>query len=143
MRAEENTQHTDVVVVGAGVGGLRTTLELAPLRITLVTKTPFGVGGSSPFAQGGIAAAVDREDSPELHAEDTIAAGGGLNNPAIVRLMTRRGARRDPAARSHGNPLRSHAHGQARTRHRRRAPATANCSRRWRRNRSGNGSVPE
>ena len=90
MRAEENTQHTDVVVVGAGVGGLRTTLELAPLRITLVTKTPFGVGGSSPFAQGGIAAAVDREDSPELHAEDTIAAGGGLNNPAIVRLMTRR-----------------------------------------------------
>ena len=90
MRTEENTQHTDVVVVGAGVGGLRTTLELAPLRVTLVTKTPFGVGGSSPFAQGGIAAAVDREDSPELHAEDTIAAGGGLNNPDIVRLMTRR-----------------------------------------------------
>jgi L-aspartate oxidase len=84
------SQHADVVVIGAGVAGLRAVLALAPLHVVLVTKTQLGAGGSSPYAQGGIAAAVDRADSPRLHADDTLAVGSGLNDPAIVRLMTDR-----------------------------------------------------
>jgi L-aspartate oxidase len=84
------TRSADVVVVGAGVAGLRAVLALAPLRVALVTKTLLGVGGSSPYAQGGIAAAIDRDDSPRLHADDTMAVGGGLNDPAIVRVLTER-----------------------------------------------------
>jgi L-aspartate oxidase len=84
------TQRADVVVVGAGVAGLRAVLALAPLDVVLVTKTSLGAGGSSPYAQGGIAAAIDRSDSPRLHADDTLAVGSGLNNPDVVRLMTDR-----------------------------------------------------
>ncbi|HVR30183.1 MAG TPA: L-aspartate oxidase [Thermoanaerobaculia bacterium] len=78
----------DVVVIGAGVAGLRAVLALAPLRVVVVTKTRLGSGGSSPYAQGGIAAAIDRSDSPRLHADDTLAVGGGLNDAAVVELMT-------------------------------------------------------
>lgn len=84
---------TDVVVVGGGVAGMRAALALAPLRVALVTKTPFGVGGSSPYAQGGIAAAMDQGDSPSLHAADTLAVGAGLNDSQIVDLMTGRASR--------------------------------------------------
>ena len=84
------TRNADVIVLGAGVAGLRAVLALEPLRVALVTKTMLGVGGSSPYAQGGIAAAIDRDDSPRLHADDTLAVGGGLNDPAIVRVLTER-----------------------------------------------------
>ena len=85
-----DTHRADVVVIGAGVAGLRAVLALAPLDVVLVTKTRLGAGGSSPFAQGGIAAAIDRGDSPRLHADDTLAVGSGLNDAAVVRLMTDR-----------------------------------------------------
>ncbi|HEX2463325.1 MAG TPA: L-aspartate oxidase [Thermoanaerobaculia bacterium] len=84
------TRSADVIVLGAGVAGLRAVLALESLRVALVTKTMLGVGGSSPYAQGGIAAALDRDDSPRLHADDTLAVGGGLNDPAIVRVLTER-----------------------------------------------------
>jgi L-aspartate oxidase len=45
-------------------------------------------GGSSELAQGGIAAAVAADDTPELHARDTLAAGAGLTDPAAARLLT-------------------------------------------------------
>lgn len=83
-------RQADVIVVGGGVAGLRAALELSPLSVVLLTKTAFGFGGSSPLAQGGIAAAVGHDDSPELHAADTLEVGGGLNNEATVRTMTER-----------------------------------------------------
>jgi L-aspartate oxidase len=81
----------DVVVVGAGVAGLSAALALSPRRVHVVTKTRLGAGGSSPWAQGGMAAAVGADDSPALHAADTIAVAGGLADAEVVELLTREG----------------------------------------------------
>jgi L-aspartate oxidase len=81
----------DVVIVGAGVAGMSAALALAPLRVHVVTKTRLGAGGSSPWAQGGVAAAVGPDDSPALHAADTIAVAGGLADADVVDLLTREG----------------------------------------------------
>jgi L-aspartate oxidase len=62
-------------------------LALAPLRVALLTKTHTLVGGSSPHAQGGVAAAVGRDDDPGQHAKDTLIAAAGLADPQIVRAM--------------------------------------------------------
>jgi len=86
---------SDVVVVGAGIAGLAAALGAARTRrVTVLTKAPLGAGGASPWAQGGIAAAMGRDDSPRLHAEDTVAAAGGLADPEIVALLTAEGPRR-------------------------------------------------
>lgn len=84
----------DVVVIGSGVAGLTAALELAPRRVAVLTKGRLGLGGSSAWAQGGIAAAVGPGDSPALHAADTLAAGDGLNDPAMVELLTAEGPER-------------------------------------------------
>ena len=78
----------DVIVVGGGVGGMRAALALSPLRVVLLTKTPFGVGGASPHAQGGMAAAVAPGDSPAKHYADTLRVGAQLNDEATVDAMT-------------------------------------------------------
>ena len=82
----------DIVVVGSGLGGLVCALSLAPKSVTLITKTPSLVGGSSLWAQGGIAAAVGPGDSPEAHAEDTLSCGAGLSDPVRARHLTGEGA---------------------------------------------------
>ena len=80
---------SDVVVVGAGVAGLAVALAARGLEVALVTKTKFGLGGASPMAQGGVAAAVAAEDSPADHAADTLRAAAGLADPEIVGILTR------------------------------------------------------
>jgi len=84
----------DAIIVGTGVAGLAAAAALAPRRVALLTKTRFGSGGSSSWAQGGIAAAVGSDDAPALHAADTLAAGAGLNDPEVVALLTEEGPRR-------------------------------------------------
>ncbi len=81
----------DVVVVGSGIAGLVAALKLAPRRVMLLTKTADLPGGSSVWAQGGVAAALDPADSPEAHAADTVAAGAGLTDPAMADLLAREG----------------------------------------------------
>ncbi len=84
----------DALVVGSGAAGLTAALELAPLSVAVVTKGRLGESGSSAHAQGGIAAAVGRGDTPALHAADTLAAGAGLNDPEAVRILTGEGPAR-------------------------------------------------
>ena len=68
----------DVIVIGAGVAGLAFTLSLPPeLRIALLTKGVLGESNTR-YAQGGLAAAVGMDDTPALHAVDTLTAGAGL-----------------------------------------------------------------
>lgn len=74
------------LVVGAGVAGLSVSLGL---RRAYVVTTPDM--GSTWWAQGGIAAALGADDSPEAHARDTLAAGGGLALAEAVEILTRGG----------------------------------------------------
>jgi L-aspartate oxidase len=76
-----------IVIVGAGLAGLFTALKLAPLPVTVVSVSPFGQGGSSVWAQAGIAAALSEGDSPEAHAADTIRAGAGIVDEQIAMLL--------------------------------------------------------
>jgi L-aspartate oxidase len=78
----------DVVVVGAGAAGLYTALTAARegARVTLVSATPLA-GSSSYWAQGGLAAAMAANDSPDLHFADTIKAGRGTTRESAARVL--------------------------------------------------------
>lgn len=77
----------DVVIVGGGLAGLFCALRLAPRAVSIITGAPIGHGASSAMAQGGIAAALSKGDSIEKHLADTIAAGDGIVDEKIARLM--------------------------------------------------------
>jgi L-aspartate oxidase len=79
----------DFIVVGAGIAGLRAAIELAAAGQVLVIAKESLRESSSEYAQGGIAAALGEDDSVELHAQDTMAAGDGLCNPEAVRVLVR------------------------------------------------------
>ncbi len=91
MNAAVRSLDFDAVIVGTGLAGLSAALELAGLRVAVVTKSRLGSGGASPMAQGGIAAAVGADDSPALHAADTLAAACGLAEFDAVHRLTREG----------------------------------------------------
>jgi len=103
------TVAADVVVVGSGIAGLTVAVQVArevpDAAVLLVTKTDLQAG-STRWAQGGIAAALDPSDGPDRHLADTLAAGGGLcdaaavgsmvaDGPAKVRALAALGARFD------------------------------------------------
>lgn len=77
----------DVLVVGSGAAGLYAALCLPEhFRVGLITKESLNTGASD-WAQGGIAAAIDPRDSPQLHFEDTIKAGAGLCDLHAVKFL--------------------------------------------------------
>lgn len=89
------TTHADAVVVGSGIAGLTAALELRTRvrRVLLVTKGVL-VSGSTVWAQGGVAAALDPSDSPAAHLHDTLVAGGGLCDPRAVETLVTEGPAR-------------------------------------------------
>lgn len=95
----------DVLVIGSGLAGMTAALELAPRRVTLLTKTAGLPGGSSLYAQGGVAAALGPDDTAAAHAADTVAAGAGLVDPVAADLLTSEGARRVAALAAKGLPF--------------------------------------
>ena len=85
------TEHTfDLLVVGSGAAGLSAALRASELgaRVAVVTAGSL-LAGSSPRAQGGVAAAVGADDTPALHAKDTLQVGAGLNDRRAVDVLTR------------------------------------------------------
>ncbi len=83
-----NKNQCDVLIVGGGAAGLSLALRLAEtdLSITLLSKSEL-TEGSSLYAQGGIAAVLDREDNFENHIKDTHVAGAGLCKEDAVRKI--------------------------------------------------------
>ena len=77
----------DVLVIGSGAAGLSAALALDPsLRVAVLAKGSVS-GGSTAYAQGGIAAVLEAGDTFESHVEDTIAAGTGLNRREAVEFV--------------------------------------------------------
>ena len=89
MTAQRLSPPGRVVIVGGGVAGLMTALELAPQPVVLLSKAQLGAEGSTLWAQGGMAASIGECDSPVLHAADTMTAGDGLCDATIVACFTR------------------------------------------------------
>jgi len=86
------TIDADVIVVGSGIAGLTAALELRTKvdRVLVVTKGVLS-SGSTVWAQGGIAAALHPEDTPDEHLHDTLTAGVGLCSERAVRTLVTEG----------------------------------------------------
>lgn len=86
--------HTDVLILGAGIAGIRAGLEIDPsLETIIVTKDTMAESNSS-YAQGGIAGVLDPLDDFANHVTDTIAAGKGLCDEEVVASVVREAPRR-------------------------------------------------
>jgi len=86
------TVNADVIVIGSGVAGLTTALNLRAnnLSVLLVTKARIDAG-STKWAQGGIAAALGPGDTPDQHKKDTLIAGAGLCDSEAVDILVTEG----------------------------------------------------
>ncbi len=84
----------DFIVVGAGIAGLRASIELASSgRVLCLAKRELSESNTQ-YAQGGIAAALSDEDEIQLHLQDTINAGDGLVNVDAARILVEEGPHR-------------------------------------------------
>lgn len=87
----DNTLSYDVIIVGSGAAGLGLALSLPDhLEIAILSKSSMSEG-STNYAQGGISAVLDDEDSLDSHQVDTIKAGVGLCHNDIVDLVVSHG----------------------------------------------------
>jgi len=87
------TVRGDFLVIGSGIAGLRAAISLAESgRVVILTKADPRESNTG-YAQGGIAAAIGADDSPALHADDTMAAGDGLCLESAVHVLTQDGPR--------------------------------------------------
>ncbi|MEC7819638.1 MAG: L-aspartate oxidase [Pseudomonadota bacterium] len=82
-------QH-DILVIGSGAAGLTAALALAETRKVVVLAKGSLTGGSTAWAQGGIAAVLDAGDTFENHVRDTMIAGAGLNDRETVEFVIER-----------------------------------------------------
>lgn len=79
-----NEHRFDFVIVGAGLAGLYSALKASNFgKVAVISKTTLEMSNSY-WAQGGIAAAIDPNDSPRRHFEDTLKAGRNLCNKKSV-----------------------------------------------------------
>ena len=83
----------DFLVIGSGIAGLRAAISLADAGDVVVLTKADPRESNTGYAQGGIAAALGPDDSPELHASDTMAAGDGLCVAEAVEVLVREGPR--------------------------------------------------
>jgi L-aspartate oxidase len=81
----------DFIVIGSGIAGLRAAIALAPVgRVLILTKAE-PTESNTGYAQGGIAVALGDDDSPALHAADTVKAGDALCDEDAVRVLVEQG----------------------------------------------------
>ena len=80
----------DVLIIGSGAAGLSLALKLADHCQVIVLSKSDRNEGSTRYAQGGIAAVFDEQDSIDAHVKDTLAAGAGLCEEPAVRFTAER-----------------------------------------------------
>src|SRR5450830_2139140 len=84
-------QQFDVLIIGSGLAGLSLALRTAAhKKVCLVSKRTINDTASN-WAQGGIAAVLNDEDSIEAHIQDTLIAGAGLCDVAVTKLVAEQG----------------------------------------------------
>ena len=81
----------DFLVIGSGIAGLFYALRVADHGSVAIVTKKRGADSATNWAQGGIAAVMDSEDSFEKHARDTLEAGAGLCHPDVVNFVVERG----------------------------------------------------
>ncbi len=89
---DDPEERWDVVVIGSGIAGLFFALRVAErgARVCILTKKERAESNTN-YAQGGIACVTSDSDDFELHVEDTLEAGDGLCDPAVVRTIVEEG----------------------------------------------------
>lgn len=103
---------TDFLIIGSGLAGLSLALRISTFgKVLIVSKANLQEGNNSCLAQGGIAAAVSREDSMESHIHDTLVAGAGLCDADVVRHVAQQGLKRVHDLISWGVQFDTHATG--------------------------------
>ncbi|MGC1209300.1 MAG: L-aspartate oxidase, partial [Ornithinimicrobium sp.] len=88
MTIDQQSKPPAPIIVGAGLAGLMTAVNLSPQPCVVLTTGTLGTEAATGWAQGGIAAAFGADDSPALHAADTMASGAGLCDAEIVDAIT-------------------------------------------------------
>ncbi|MBT6119878.1 L-aspartate oxidase [bacterium] len=84
----------DYIVIGSGIAGLSAALRLSKFGKTVMISKNSLKSGSTHYAQGGIAVALDKSDAPSLHYQDTLEAGAGLCDSEVVKVLVEEGLER-------------------------------------------------
>src|SRR5713101_9184243 len=78
---------TDVLIIGGGAAGTMAAFECAEAGVTVIQVTKGrATSGTTTVARGGFAAAMGKDDSPELHHQDILKYGGELIDPELARV---------------------------------------------------------
>lgn len=91
IMGENSIDSCDVLIIGSGLAGLSLALRLATSNKIIVLSKDVIYEGATRYAQGGIAAVFDEDESIALHIEDTLIAGSGLCNRETVTFVTKNG----------------------------------------------------
>jgi len=83
--------HDGPLIIGGGLAGLSAALAAAPRPVLVISPAPLLESASSAWAQGGVAAALSKDDAPALHLRDTEAAGAGLVDHHAAEVLTDEG----------------------------------------------------
>ncbi len=87
MVKKNRSNYFDYIIIGSGIAGLFSALLAKDIgKVLIITKSDINASNTK-YAQGGIAASIGHQDSPDLHFQDTMAAGAGLCDPAAVRVL--------------------------------------------------------